>query len=112
MLPQKQQAFKFVIRSKITSDDSSAEPQHNLSEQTTSDNAKSKPVDMPPVLSEETERKRKRTDKDVIPIASKKVSYHITSFIQPILLNSNIMLWPINLRFTANYRNGIKKRKS
>ncbi|KAI8141338.1 hypothetical protein BJV82DRAFT_173548 [Fennellomyces sp. T-0311] len=67
MLPQKPQAgFKFVIKSKLTT------------EQTTSSSEKptESTTKQPEPASDDIERKRKRNDKDIVPLASKKVFFY------------------------------------
>ena len=81
MHPQKSQSgFKFVIKSKLTAEQISGDNEKSM--ETALPKQETEPPKQPVTEtkmatksndSDEIERKRKRTDKDVVPLASKKV---------------------------------------
>lgn len=74
MFPQKQQpSFKFVIRSKLPTEPSSSDNKEADKESTTV-TPPSEPT-IATTVPEDTERKRKRSDRESVPLASKKVSF-------------------------------------
>ena len=74
MFPQKQQpSFKFVIRSKLPTEPSSSENKETDNESATV-TPSSEPT-VTTVVSGDSERKRKRNEKESVPLASKKVSF-------------------------------------